>query len=142
MKAFLASLVVLLVTFTSLTAQQNGGRIFGTVTEAGTSDPVSGVSVRISPVEDSTSVIHVSTEISGEYAFTSIPAGSYRLVFSRVGYEPESSRIVTIADGERKRIDRAMAERIPLLGEVVSSASRISEKNLDAVALVTMNRPG
>jgi len=54
--------------------------LYGKVTDAITGSPISGVSVSLNGLE-------VYTNASGNYSFTGLEPGGYRLEFSKSGYQ-------------------------------------------------------
>jgi len=91
MKRLLTGIVVLLVLPCLLFAQ---GLIRGTVTDSTTHDPLVGANVHLMGT-----AFGGVTDIEGMYKVTSIPAGTYRLRVSYVGYKARE-RDVTIHEGE------------------------------------------
>ena len=55
-------------------------RLYGTVTDAETGNPISGVLVALNGLED-------YTDFGGNYLFPNVEPGSYVLQFSKEGYE-------------------------------------------------------
>ena len=70
------------------------GSIQGIVTESGTTNPLSGVQVNIVNTGTST-----TTGSDGQFMFTDIEAKSYRLQFSKDGYETNTRSVTVVAGG-------------------------------------------
>ncbi len=64
------------------------GSLEGTVTEAGSGDPIAGATVEITDLSVST-----TTDASGHYRFASVPVGTYTVTASKFGYDDESASV-------------------------------------------------
>jgi 5-hydroxyisourate hydrolase-like protein (transthyretin family) len=69
------------------------------VTEAGTDDPVKGVSVRIVSDSDPTIIIEKTTAAKGGINIKSMSAGNYHITFSKAGYATQTVT-ASVNDGE------------------------------------------
>lgn len=108
--------------FCSLGFAQSKGTIKGTVTDKDMgNEPMPFVSVAIKGTS-----IGTNTDENGKYAL-SVPAGNHTLVFGFLGYETVEIP-VTIAAGETKTIDRALASTSIEIGEVVIERTVNREK--------------
>src|SRR5690606_17544908 len=70
---------------------QETGAIAGRVVDAATLQPLPGAVVRLRPVEDGgagRAGWATAADSAGEYRFPAVPAGSYQLRISRLGYLP------------------------------------------------------
>lgn len=79
------------------------GAVYGTVTDAGTKEPVSGAQVILSPGN-----LTAVTGSSGTYEFLELEAGQYRLAVSAQDYNTDS-RQVTVVSGERILCDMQLS---------------------------------
>ncbi|MBF0502999.1 MAG: carboxypeptidase regulatory-like domain-containing protein [Candidatus Riflebacteria bacterium] len=73
-----------------------GNVMKGTVTEKGTGVPISGALVALISATGVTT--NTSSDASGYYEFTGVPAGTYTLVISRDGYVIETKTGIIITD--------------------------------------------
>ena len=90
MKQF--SLYIAIVCFLqNTTAQPNAGSIKGTVTDAKTQDLLIGVNVILRGTIRGT-----ITDIHGKYQMKGIPAGSYDVTFSLIGYTADTIHQISI----------------------------------------------
>ena len=83
--------------------QAAGGTISGTVRSAKTGEPLKSVQVSLSVASDSgTAPLHATTGPAGEFLYTELPAGQYRLQFRKSGYRklPARAEIVSVTDDE------------------------------------------
>jgi len=89
--------------------------ISGTVTDAG--KPLPGASIRATP-----SNIGGSTDSLGRYSL-SLKPGTYKIIFSEVGFEPQTLSVM-LAAGESKTLNVALTASASALNEVVVVGSR------------------
>lgn len=78
------------------------GLLFGLVTNAETGDPLPGVAVIIPDIN-----VRNFTDVNGEYEIRKIPAGTYEVRISFVGFQT-IEREVTISDGVRTELNMAL----------------------------------
>lgn len=94
---FYLSLLMIFALATTSCAEEEEvytGSIQGIVTESGTTNPLSGVQVSIVNTGTST-----TTGSDGQFMFTDIEAKSYRLQFSKDGYETNTRSVTVVAGG-------------------------------------------
>lgn len=103
-------------------AQQTGS-IEGRVTEARTSSPLPGVNVVLTGASVR---LGTATDEDGRYLLPSLPAGTYRVEASMVGYETETAVEVTVQAGQTTVQDFALGDRAYDLDEVVVRATRMA----------------
>ncbi len=112
-------------------AHAQSAELRGTVTD--TRDrPVPGVNVLLEQADDGTQVAGASTDADGRFLIEDVPAGTYRLVASAIGYS-ETPRTITLDAGAQRRISLELASERYGLEEVVVSAAR-TQQNLGSVA--------
>src|SRR5690348_3458069 len=99
----------------SIVAQERGGSIVGTVTDAG-HYVLPGARIEIDP-KGPTSV----SDQQGRFAIQNVPPGDYTLTISYVGLLPYSARL-TISSGQTERVD-AVLQVAGVKEEVTVSAS-------------------
>ncbi|MGK6351057.1 TonB-dependent receptor domain-containing protein [Parapedobacter sp. DT-150] len=112
-----------------LFAQQ--GQLVGTVSEGGTGEKLSSVTVAVK-----NSSIGARTDFEGDYALELNP-GTYTLVYSFIGYQTQEIEAVEIKAGEATHLDIVLESQADLLDEVVvtTTARRNSE-----ISLLNMQR--
>jgi len=76
------------------------GTITGTVTEAGTEEPLPGVNVVIVGTQQG-----ASTDIDGTYSIPGVEPGVYQLRASFIGFEPETKSDIEVTAGEAAEVD-------------------------------------
>lgn len=105
-----------------LPAQGVGGRIEGTITAAGTRQPLAGVQVEIEGSPRST-----LSDAQGRYRLDAVPAGPVVVLARRLGREPFHTSVV-VAEGAVVVQDISLAESPIRLSEVVVTATRDEEQ--------------
>ena len=106
--------------------------IIGTVTDAGTGEPLPGASVVLMGT-----TVGASTEASGRYELHGVPPGTYTLAVFFVGYN-EISRVVTVR-GTRQQVDFAIEITSVALESMEVFSSRALERSTP-VAFSTLGR--
>jgi iron complex outermembrane receptor protein len=110
------------------------GTVTGTVTESRANQPVSGA--RVQALSATTVVAATQSRADGTYRLTVGP-GSYTIVVNRIGYQPGNAT-VTVSAGGSATANVTLTERVVELNPVVTVASRMEEKALDAPASVSV----
>jgi len=144
MKSFLPAakrlyLVVLLVAFCHIIT--NAQTIKGTVTDALDKQPLIGATVHI---EQGSSVFNTGVRLDGNYVFKNIPAGTYKLRVSFLGYKTTQDYTVQLEKNGTSVLNIVMADNSTSLSEVVikEHASKESDgaaRNTQKNANNTMN---
>ncbi|MFC0514937.1 TonB-dependent receptor domain-containing protein [Mucilaginibacter angelicae] len=144
MKSFLPAakrlfLVVITMAFGHLIT--NAQTIKGTVTDARDKQPLIGATVHI---EQGSSVFNTGVRLDGIYMFKNIPAGTYKLHVSFLGYKTTQNYTVQVEKNGTAVLNIAMADNSTSLGEVVvkEHASKESDgaaRNTQKNANNTMN---
>jgi hypothetical protein len=100
-------LLLLLLSSTLLPAQFDSGAVLGTVHDSdGAVLPEASITLR--SVSTGTSRVSTSNN-SGEYVFTDVPAGDYVLNVQRGGFKDASSSTFNVTVGARQRVDLALS---------------------------------
>ncbi len=85
------------------------GDLTGIITDATTSEPIQGVGVKLSPVDDTT-----RTGSDGTYLFSNITPGEYDILVSKTGYEDDITEYVYVFSAKTTTANFAL-EGIPVL---------------------------
>lgn len=83
----------LIFPFVALAQSADGLELSGKILDAATDEPMSVVTVRLVKKADGKLVKGATTDVSGGFAMTGLPAGDYRLIISFVGYNNIESDI-------------------------------------------------
>ncbi|HST61358.1 MAG TPA: TonB-dependent receptor plug domain-containing protein, partial [Longimicrobium sp.] len=92
---------------------QSTGRVTGTVTDAGSGQPLAAATVTVAGTSLST-----ATDAQGRYTLAGVPAGSRSVSAARLGYGT-GQRTVTVAAGAEATANFALSSSVLLLDEVV-----------------------
>ncbi len=92
---------------------QSTGRITGTVTDAGSGQPLAAATVTVAGTSLST-----ATDAQGRYTLAGVPAGSRSVSAARLGYGT-GQRTVTVAAGADATANFSLSSSVLLLDEVV-----------------------
>ncbi|WP_018478762.1 SusC/RagA family TonB-linked outer membrane protein [Pontibacter roseus] len=116
-------------------AQNTPFVVSGTVTDARTKAPLPGVVVRFQ-----NNNVATATDASGQYNLSAnLPAGTYQLIFSFVGFKPETRQVV-LGNAPTVSLDAQLSEDIVGLEEVVVTGTSVatSKKQLgNAISTVS-----
>ena len=132
--------LVLLGAFVVSTAhaqQAANGTITGRVVDKETQSPVAGATVEAVTGTGRT-VASASTGADGEYRLANLPAGSYSVIITMVGFETERIADVRVIAGETSLAGASLTSSAFLLNPLIVSASKRVEKALDAPASVSV----
>ncbi len=120
----------------AMPAAAQTGTISGRVTEAGTDRPIPNVGVRA--VSGLRAVAGAYTDESGVFRIVNVPAGIYTVEARIVGHQLTRVENVTVGTGATANIGIAMPVLPSQLNEVVTTASRVPEKVIDAPASISV----
>ena len=109
--------ICLLITQTTL-AFQGQGTLSGTVTDAKTGETIPGATIQI--LETSLGAI---TDANGYYSIPNIPAKTYNVQASFVGYETMVKYYVVVRSGGTPDLNFSLKESVSELGEVIVTAN-------------------
>ena len=118
----LAALALLL----SAGAAAAQGTLTGTVVDADTGEPMIGASVFVTELGTG-----AATDLDGRYTVRQVPAGSYTVQFSYIGYGAQTVENVQITSGQTTTINITLSIGAEL-AEVVVEAEEIIEANSEA----------
>ncbi len=96
-----------------LSGQGSTGSITGQVTDAGTQQGLSGVSIRVLGTQ-----LGTQSRTDGGYTLTDIPAGSHRVRVTRIGYAPLEQEVNVAADAATP-VNVALQPQAAILSPVV-----------------------
>jgi len=115
-----------------LWAGPGDGRLEGTVRSSETREPLAGANVVVLGT-----VLGAAADRTGFFFLDRIPAGSYRLRITRVGYAPGVKDVV-IRAGETSVVEAVLHETTLLMSEVVVSVGKIEQVLADAPGSVSV----
>lgn len=112
------------------------GDIRGKVADVLTAQSLPGVSIKILALETGKVISGTASKAKGEYVISGVPAGKYTITARYIGYEDFTAKI-TVEEGETK-FDMLLIAADISLEQLVVTASRKSEKALDAPAAISL----
>ena len=111
--------IALVCLLQSTIAQPNAGSITGSVTDTKTQELIAGVNVMLRGTIRGT-----ITDIHGKYKLNGIPAGTYDLTFSLVGYTADTVYQISIQPNTERHLDAHLLQAPIQADQVVVTASR------------------
>lgn len=129
-------LFTLVVALAPLSLWAQTATLKGTVTDAESKEKLPGASVAVTST--GLAPTGAAADASGNFEVPNLPAGTYTITVSFIGYERKVLTNVTLAAGETKTVDIAVEPSGISLNPVVISASRRQEKALEAPAAVSV----
>jgi hypothetical protein len=105
--------------FTSSATAQSSGKLVGTVTDATTGETLIGVNVFIQGTNKG-----AATDIDGKYLILNVPAGSYTVTASFVGYAKVEQREVKIFIDRTTELNFQLTDESIQIGQVVIVAEK------------------
>ncbi|MEM1269119.1 MAG: TonB-dependent receptor [Bacteroidota bacterium] len=95
------------------------GKLSGTVVDRTTNEPLPGATVVIEGTQ-----LGAAADANGEYFIIGVPAGTYSIIASFIGYEPTRFEQVSVNAGFTRTLDVALSPDTELLDEVVVTYER------------------
>ena len=125
--------IFFIVAFAYNAFAQESASISGYITDAGSGETLISANVALEGTPKGT-----SSNTSGYYSITNIPAGTYTLITSYIGYR-QFSKEVTLAEGENLRLDIQLIPEGYRLEELVveSEAEKKDQKNIGVAQIQT-----
>jgi iron complex outermembrane receptor protein len=127
---------VVALTVVGMPVAAQTGTISGSVTEADTNHPIPNVGVRA--VSGLRAVAGSYTDESGAYRIVNVPAGTYTVEARIVGHQLTRVQNVVVGAGATATVNIVMAVVPSQLEQVVTTASRVPEKVIDAPAAISV----
>lgn len=129
-KSFWTIILILAITAISPTGAfaQKGGIIAGTVVDKTTGEPLISATIRVAGTK-----LGTKSKIDGSYRIANVPAGTYSLVFSYLGYRGYEVKDVVVKSGEVTTIEAPLQDEAIMKDEVVVTAK--AEKTTGAALL-------
>lgn len=128
-KSLSISLVLVALSFTSLTAQEKG-TVRGKIIDQATGDPLMFATVAVKELEST----GTDTDLDGAYEI-SLPEGTYSLEISYIGYATNTITDVKIVSGEVNILDYVMQSSSEVLDEIVVVSESIERNEVALLKL-------
>lgn len=110
-----------------------GGSVSGVVTDASSGEGLPGANVVL---EGTT--MGAATDVNGRYEISNVPAGSYVVIVTYIGYQTKRVPNIAVTGGASATANISLDAEALGLNAVTVSASRRPEKTLDAPASVSV----
>ncbi len=121
MKVFAMQVVLLLFFFGSLNAQTTG-TITGTIVDGNTGDPLIGATIMVEGKS-----LGALSKLDGKYRIANVPAGTYNLSITFLGYSPVKVTNLEVKPDEVVKIDAEMLSEDISMGEIEVTAEAASD---------------
>jgi hypothetical protein len=112
---------------------QTGG-LKGTVLDESNGKPVPGINVVVKNTKYA-----LSTDMDGNYIFRTIPAGTYEVEFSSMGYASKLVSEVIIKEKEITELSTALGEQKNMLNEVVITRTKAKTESVKSLLIQQKN---
>ncbi|MFQ6112541.1 MAG: TonB-dependent receptor domain-containing protein [bacterium] len=132
---FIYSVILVIMSFVTTKAFPQTATLMGTVSDAETGEFLPGANVVVTSPELQTGTAVLST---GVFEFKRLPAGTYTITVSYIGYEKKILTDFVLNPGESKALDISLNPTGIQVNPVTVTASRRPEKLLDAPASITV----
>lgn len=116
-----------------LLSQTNGG-LKGTVLDESNGKPIPGINVVVKNTKYA-----LSTDMDGNYIFRSIPAGTYEVEFSSMGYASKLISEVIIKEKEITELSPSLGEQKNMLNEVVITRTKAKTESVKSLLIAQKN---
>ncbi|MEY4274679.1 MAG: hypothetical protein RL638_1627 [Bacteroidota bacterium] len=127
MKSIYAVILVVFVTFSSFA--QDGGTIRGTIKDTKTKEDIIGATILIQGINKG-----AATDVNGFFSFGKIPAGTYSLKISFVGYESKIYEGVKVGANQVTELNLSLAEESATLAEVKVVAQKLTNTEVSVIS--------
>ncbi|MBU3680465.1 MAG: hypothetical protein FGM16_00835 [Flavobacterium sp.] len=124
---------IILLASPILLGQTNGG-LKGTVIDESNGKPIPGINVVVKNTK-----FALSTDMDGNYIFRSIPAGTYEVEFSSMGYTSKLISEVIIKEKEITELSPTLGEQKNMLNEVVITRTKAKTESVKSLLVQQKN---
>ncbi|MHA8106835.1 TonB-dependent receptor [Aquirufa sp. 5-AUSEE-100C1] len=122
--------VFLLLTFTTFSGlAQDGGTIRGTIKDSKTKEDIIGATILVQGINKG-----AATDVNGFFSFGKLPAGSYSLKVSFVGYESKIYEGVKVEPNQVTELNLSLAEESATLAEVKVVAQKLTNTEVSVIS--------
>ncbi len=128
MKLFFTQTLFIL-TFSISIFAQNAGTLRGTIKDAKTKEDIIGATILVQGINKG-----AATDINGFFSFAKLPAGSYSLKISFVGYESKIYENVKVIADQVTELNLSLAEESATLAEVKVVAQKLTNTEVSVIS--------
>ena len=108
---------------------QNAGTLRGTIKDAKTKEDIIGATILVQGINKG-----AATDINGFFSFAKLPAGSYSLKISFVGYETKIYENVKVLADQVTELNLGLAEEAATLAEVKVVAQKLTNTEVSVIS--------
>jgi iron complex outermembrane receptor protein len=135
--ALLAVLALTMMAGMASAQQPATGAITGRITDKETQTPIAGATVEAITATGRAAASAVTSE-NGEYRLANLASGTYSVVVTMLGYQTHRIQSVRVIAGETSLTGAALTSEAFQLNPIIVSASKHTEKALEAPAAVSV----
>lgn len=128
MKSVFSKTILFLFISASIFAQ-NAGTLRGTIKDAKTKEDIIGATILVQGINKG-----AATDINGFFSFAKLPAGSYSLKISFVGYETKIYENVKVLADQVTELNLGLAEEAATLAEVKVVAQKLTNTEVSVIS--------
>ena len=132
-RIYLSKLLLLTIMQLNLSFAQDGGSVYGFVTDSSNGEALIGANVFINELG-----LGMATDVNGDYVLQDIDPGEYDITVSYVGYKI-LIRKVTIKGDDAIKLDLVLVEELVTFDEVEVTAEKIKRKNNIQPSMVNLS---
>ncbi len=128
MKSVFSKIILFLFISVSVFAQ-NSGTLRGTIKDVKTKEDIIGATILVQGINKG-----AATDINGFFSFAKLPAGSYSLKISFVGYETKIYENVKVLADQVTELNLGLAEEAATLAEVKVVAQKLTNTEVSVIS--------
>ena len=133
MRRFFIALFIITILGIQAVAMAAGGSISGTVTDAQSGDPLIGANVIVA-----TTSLGAATDVDGHFTIKNVPAGTYTLNVTFIGYQAKQVEGVQVQDGLQTKVTIQMASAA-VEGETVVVEEEADRNSVSRIVMEQRN---
>ncbi len=132
-KSIVVIVLCILLMLTPLALAQNNGSISGSVRDAGTGNPLTGVNIIVKGT-----VLGAATDLEGEFRIENIASGAYDLQITMIGYKSITRTGIQISAGQNPEVIIELDETTIEAPELIVTASKRAQRVDDSPSSIAI----
>lgn len=134
MRQFITNLIIILISTTSILAQNEGQNVKGIILDKQSEAPLIGATLHLIGTEMS---IGTTTDIDGMFTLNNVPIGRQTFEINYLGYETVFIQNIDVTAGKEVFLNIEMEESLVTLEEIVITATIDKDKSINDMATVS-----